>query len=195
VGGRHDHYDFGPDRFTPRIGLVWDLSPVSTLKLLYGESFRVPNLEERRPAEVGIMPNPRLEPETNHTYELVAEHRFGPVWRLEAHAYHIVSSDLITTVPVAPGSSTLAYANAQEIITEGFDLGAATFPPGCVCAAPAPSSDPTTRPPTKPSSTRPANSSSSPPPPPSARAGSAARSSSTMSATAAMCSTAAPATT
>jgi outer membrane receptor protein involved in Fe transport len=131
LGGRYDYYDSDQERFTPRVGLIWDLSAATTLKLLYGESFRVPNVEERYASEAGIVANPELGPETNRTWELVAEHRLNSIWRLEAQAYYIVSRDLITAVPVPSIPDTFTFANEQKIITEGFDLGAsAHFPSG-----------------------------------------------------------------
>jgi iron complex outermembrane receptor protein len=131
LGGRYDYYDFGQERLTPRVGLIWDLSASTTLKLLYGESFRVPNVEERFASEAGIVANPDLRPETNRTWDLLAEHRLNQVWRLEANAYHIVSSDLITTVPFPAIPDTITYANSQRITTEGFSLGAsAHYPSG-----------------------------------------------------------------
>ncbi len=131
LGGRYDHYDFGQERFTPRVGLIWDLSEATTFKLLYGESFRVPNVEERNAAEANFLPNPDLGPETNRTWELIAEHRLNAIWRLEAHAYHIRSNDLISTIPVPGIPDAEIYANSQRIITRGVDLGGtAHFPSG-----------------------------------------------------------------
>lgn len=131
TGGRYDYYGLDQKRFTPRLGLIWDLRSDTTLKFLYGESFRVPNVEERYASEAGIVANPDLGPETNRTWEVVAEHRLSPVWSLEGHAYHIVASDLITTIPFPAIPGSITYANAQEIITEGVELGAsAYFPSG-----------------------------------------------------------------
>jgi iron complex outermembrane receptor protein len=129
VGGRFDSYDKGEERFTPRIGFIWDPRPETTLKLLYGEAFRVPNVAERSPGETGIVQNPDIRPETNRTWEFIAEQRFGPVWRMETHFYHTVSNDLITTVstnnPLDPTERTIG--NEQCYITRGFDVGPAAY--------------------------------------------------------------------
>jgi outer membrane receptor protein involved in Fe transport len=126
LGGRYDHYDFDQQRFTPRLGLIWDAGTSTTLKFLYGESFRVPNVNERFAAELNFTPNPALGPEINRTWEIVAEHRLNPVWSLESHGYYIESSDLITVIDQA---GSFVYANAQDYRTEGFSLGAAAYYP------------------------------------------------------------------
>ena len=133
LGGRYDYYDTGDERLTPRVGLLWDATTSTTFKLLYGESFRVPNIEERYAGEAGIVVNPELGPETNRSWEFVAEHRINSVWRLDGHLYHTVSSDLITTVstnnPADPDEIT--FANVQRYITQGMDIGTtAYFPSG-----------------------------------------------------------------
>src|SRR5690606_6484984 len=60
LGARYDYYDTGAERLTPRVGLLWDATGSTTFKLLYGESFRVPNIEERYAGEAGIVVNPDL---------------------------------------------------------------------------------------------------------------------------------------
>ncbi len=133
VGARYDSYDTGDERLTPRVGLIWDPTPSTTLKLLYGESFRVPNVAERSPG-VGIVQNPEIRPETNRSWGFVAEQRFGDVWRVESHLYHTVSNDLIATIPTNSNPANpeeLTYGNVQRYITRGFDIGpAAYFPSG-----------------------------------------------------------------
>lgn len=130
VGARYDHYSTGEHRPTPRIGLIWNPTTATTLKLLYGESFRVPNIEERDSPEEGVISNPELGPETNQTGEIAAEHRLNSTWRLDGHLYHISSNDLITTVPTFanpadPNEST--YANVQNFTTTGLDLGTTAY--------------------------------------------------------------------
>ena len=129
VGGRFDSYDTGDERFTPRVGFIWDPRPATTIKLLYGEAFRVPNVAERSPGEAGIVQNPNIKPETNRTWELIAEQRLGPVWRMESHVYYTISNDLITTVstnnPLDPSERTIG--NVQSYVTRGLDVGPAAY--------------------------------------------------------------------
>lgn len=134
AGLRYDHYDTGDERVTPRVGLIWDPVPTTTLKLLYGEAFRVPNVAERSVGEPGFVQNPDIEPETNRSWELIAERRLGAVWRIESHAYYTVSNDLIAPVPTNanPGNpDEMTYGNVQRYVTQGVDLGvSAHFPSG-----------------------------------------------------------------
>lgn len=132
LGARYDNYDTGDERVTPRAGLIWEPDSVTTLKLLYGEAFRVPNLAERSPSE-NIIANPAIRAETNRSWELVAERRLGSVWRIESHLYHVASDDLIATVstnnPAEPDEQI--YGNVQRYVTRGADIGpAAYFPSG-----------------------------------------------------------------
>jgi len=72
LGGRYDDYEDLDGRFSPRLGLVEQLSQVYSLKLLYGEAFRAPTL-----AETGLINNPLLygNPDLNHevvkTWDLI----------------------------------------------------------------------------------------------------------------------------
>ncbi len=132
LGARYDYYDTGDERVTPRAGLIWEPDSATTLKLLYGEAFRVPNIAERSPSE-NIIANPAISPETNQSWEFIAERRFGTVWRLESHFYHVTSDDLITTIstnnPAQPDEQI--YSNVQRYVTRGVDFGpSAYFPSG-----------------------------------------------------------------
>ena len=120
LGGRYDDYSTGEHRLSPRTGLIWDATHSTTLKLLYGEAFRVPSLEERFPTDATINTNPALQPEINRSWELVGEHRFSPAWSVDAHLYHTASERLITL------NETLhTYENSQRYATCGTELGVA----------------------------------------------------------------------
>lgn len=125
LGGRVDvPGDYDP-RFTPRVGIIWEATKNSTLKLLYGESFRSPNIEERYAGEDGLVANPDLGPETNKSWELIAERRFGAVLRTEVRLYRVESDRLITdrltgTNPLLPDEITLV--NHDTYLTRGGDF-------------------------------------------------------------------------
>lgn len=120
LGARYDYYSTGDERLTPRVGLIWDATSATTLKLLYGEAFRVPNVAERFPGIATA--NPNIGPETNRSWEFIAEHRLDEVWRAEARFYHVVSSDLIVFEQV-----TDIFDNVDRFTTNGFDVGASAF--------------------------------------------------------------------
>lgn len=139
LGGRLDVPEDYDPRFTPRTGLIWEYNPSSTLKLLYGESFRSPNIEERYAGEDGLVANPDLGPETNKAWELIAERRFGNALRLETRLYRVESDRLITarltgTNPLLPDEITLV--NGDTYLTQGGDLtSSATFQNGVELSA------------------------------------------------------------
>jgi iron complex outermembrane receptor protein len=112
LGARYDNYSTGESAVTPRTGLIWDATRSTTFKLLYGEAFRVPNLEERNPTEPNKVANPNLGPEKNQSWELSCDQRFSSVWAADARLYYTESTDLI-----------LDYANTSNFTTQGGELG------------------------------------------------------------------------
>ena len=66
LGLRYDNYKDIADHFSPRLGLVQQLTDTQTLKLLYGEAFRAPTF-----SETGIMNNTRVVGNPNLTHEVV----------------------------------------------------------------------------------------------------------------------------
>ena len=112
LGARYDNYSTGESAVTPRLGLILDATRSTTVKLLYGEAFRVPNLEERNPTEPNRVANPNLGPEKNQSWELSCDQRFSSVWAADARLYYTQSTDLI-----------LDYANTSNFTTQGAELG------------------------------------------------------------------------
>lgn len=69
-GFRYDDYsDFGA-QFSPRLGLIYQPTQDSALKLLYGNAFRAPGAGEIK-GFATVITDSDLEPETIDTYELV----------------------------------------------------------------------------------------------------------------------------
>ncbi len=121
TGARFDSYSTGESRLSPRAGLIWAATRSTTLKLLYGESFRVPNLEERFPTDASTVVNPNLGPETNRSWELSCDQQLSKTWTADVHLYHSVSDQLITYVETVPGTSS--SSNAGNYVTQGVELG------------------------------------------------------------------------
>ncbi len=119
TGARFDTYSTGEERLTPRLGLIWNASPSTDFKLLYGQAFRVPNVAERAAAEGNPLPNPALKPETNDSWEFVMSHKFNPIWQVDTHLYYTESKDLITDNAV----------NTDTITTQGIETGLSAYFP------------------------------------------------------------------
>ncbi|KJV05865.1 TonB-dependent receptor plug domain-containing protein [Methylocucumis oryzae] len=75
AGGRWDHYDSFGDTVNPRLGLIYQPTSSTTLKLLYGRAFRSPNAFESSytccQSSVPWIGNANLQPEKIETFEVV----------------------------------------------------------------------------------------------------------------------------
>src|SRR5207237_4661867 len=75
AGFRYDQYgDFDP-AFNPRVALIYNPFPQSTIKAIYGSAFRAPNIYELRRNANPTDKTP--EPETVRTYEHLYEQGIG----------------------------------------------------------------------------------------------------------------------
>jgi outer membrane receptor for ferrienterochelin and colicins len=127
TGARFDDYSTGERRTTPRLGLMWEPATDFTAKLIYGESFRVPNVEERYAQELGLVRNPKIGAETNESLEAVLSYRPSEFWTLEGNFYSTRSHSLIQNVPLPEDPNLYTYANVQRIDTDGAELSATAF--------------------------------------------------------------------
>lgn len=105
VGGRYDDYDDVGDSFSPRVSLVYPVSPRHTVKALYGEAFRAPNANELYLVGVTLVGNPDLKPETIKTSELIWISLWGH-HRLTVNGHYNVIEDSIY--------STTTFLNRTE---------------------------------------------------------------------------------
>jgi iron complex outermembrane receptor protein len=122
AGLRLDRYDTFGSTVNPRLGLIYSPSSRTTVKLLYGHAFRAPSFYELFWWQKGASKaNPRLNPETIRTPELVLEQRIGRHFRFSAAGFHYGISDLIIQ-QTDPVDDLLVYQNIDRIRTKGFEL-------------------------------------------------------------------------
>lgn len=99
AGGRWDHYDSFGDAFNPRLGLIYQPTSSTTLKLLYGRAFRAPNAFESSytccQSSVPWIGNANLQPEKIETFEVVWEQRLGDYFNVRFSPYYNRLTDLI----------------------------------------------------------------------------------------------------
>ncbi len=123
IGGvRHDEYDaFG--NTSPRLGLIYDFSKETTVKVLYGQAFRAPNAYELYYQDGGSTQKAALElkPETIATYELVLEQRFTPEIRGTASGFFYAIDNLIDQ-SLDPADDLLVFANRDKVQAKGGEL-------------------------------------------------------------------------
>lgn len=120
AGLRHDHYGetFGGTT-NPRFAAIYNPSPKSAIKALYGEAFRAPNPYERYyyPDQAD---RPALRPESIETYELAYEHYFNSTYRLSLSGYSYHIDGLITQTATQDGAPY--YDNIDHARARGVEI-------------------------------------------------------------------------
>jgi outer membrane receptor for ferrienterochelin and colicins len=122
AGLRYDHYsDFGGTT-NPRLGLIYHLSPPTTLKLLYGAAFRAPEPFEFAP-DFGPFydSNLQLKPETIRSAEGVVEQGLGPHFTLSGSVFRNWISDLIS-LEMNPADNLFEYQNSGKANATGVEI-------------------------------------------------------------------------
>ena len=115
VGLRHDRYAEGGSASTPRAALAYHPSRSGTLKLLYGQAFRAPSVEER-------YSNADLDPERIHTVEAVWEQELWSRLSGTLSLYQFWADDLIGPVYDA-ARRRLQQRNIGRVTARGAELG------------------------------------------------------------------------
>lgn len=120
AGLRLDHHHFISNlQLNPRIGLIWDITPALTAKLLYGSAFRAPNAFERDYSFPGTnAANPNNREEHIKSYEAVAEWYPGGGIKLLGTLFY---NDLTKVLIQDP--NTFKFINTGKFGTLGFELG------------------------------------------------------------------------
>jgi outer membrane cobalamin receptor len=121
LGLRNDHYSTFGNTTNPRAALIYQPLEQTTLKLLYGQSFRAPNAYELYYAGAGQEPNPSLKPETAKTMELVLEQGIYDGFRLVASGYYYPIRGLISAIN-DPVSGEIVYENSERVDMKGLEF-------------------------------------------------------------------------
>lgn len=126
LGIRHDEYSTFGGTTNPRAALICKIGGQTTIKYLYGQSFRSPNdfeLYFQVPSPGGQTPiaNPHLKPETAKTMELVLEQGFRRDFHLVISGYYYPIRGLISAVN-DPVSGSFVYENSQRVDLKGVEM-------------------------------------------------------------------------
>lgn len=120
AGLRYDHYGeaFGGTT-NPRLAAIYNPSPNSAIKALYGQAFRAPNPYERyyNPEQAG---RPPLRAETIKTYELVYERYLSSTYRMSLSGYSYDIDDLITQTATAGAEAY--FDNIDDVRARGVEI-------------------------------------------------------------------------
>ena len=117
AGLRWDDYDSFGDTVNPRTALTFKPSESTTVKLLYGEAFRAPNIYQLDYSSFRQRTNPALGPETIRTYEVVLEQYFATHWRGSMSVFRNEIGSLIQSTPDQFGF--VSFTNAFDAVVTG----------------------------------------------------------------------------
>lgn len=124
IGLRLDRNDATGTKLSPRLGLIWQARPDTTVKALYGRAHRAPNVWERDYSEPGFQSaNPGLAGETIDTLELVADHEVSRDFRLRASLYRW-KLDRLIGLAEDPVEELPQYQNVGSVTARGMELSA-----------------------------------------------------------------------
>jgi outer membrane receptor for ferrienterochelin and colicins len=114
-GVRYDHYARFGGSANPRLALIYSPWARTSIKLLYGQAFRVPS-----PYELFLASNAALTPESIKTPEVALEHYFSQHLQLSASAYYNLIDKLI--IQQTDPSGNIQFTNQGSVHTKGLDF-------------------------------------------------------------------------
>ena len=122
AGGRWDSYSRTKGSLTPRAALIYNPTSKTTLKLLYGDAFRAPNVYETfYEDEDEAKSNPELDPEKIRTLEMILEHRINENLFGVLSLYRYKMEDIIEQVQ-DPVDSLWQFQNVGSAKARGAEV-------------------------------------------------------------------------
>jgi len=121
LGLSYDHYSTFGSTTNPRAGLIYQPREGTSLKLLYGQSFRAPTAYELYYSDPTEAANPNLGPETAKTTELVFEESLPRSFRLVASGYYYPIRGVISA-GTDPASGLVEYQNGERVDLRGSEI-------------------------------------------------------------------------
>jgi iron complex outermembrane receptor protein len=122
VGGvRHDEYGTFGGTTNPRLALIYQHSDATTVKLLYGQAFRAPNVYELyyNDGDYTMKAADSLNPETIQTYEAVLEQKLNKNLGATVSAFHYEMKDVLDQY-LDPADNLLVFRNLKEVKANGI---------------------------------------------------------------------------
>jgi iron complex outermembrane receptor protein len=124
LGLRVDRNNVTATKASPRAALIWQATPATSVKALYGRAHRAPNAFERDYDNGhSQIANPSLASETIATLELVADHRIDHDLTLRASVYQWDMLDIIT-LRIDPVRGVPQYQSGERVRAHGLELSA-----------------------------------------------------------------------
>jgi len=125
MGIRYDHFWTFGYTANPRLALLYNPAESSTVKLVYGTSYRAPNAYESyyNDSNVTRKANPALEPEEIVTYELILEQYFNKNISMSISAFSCRIKELIEET-TDPADGLLVFENRGRVESKGGEIEA-----------------------------------------------------------------------
>ncbi|GAB4259119.1 MAG: hypothetical protein Kow0065_09010 [Methylomicrobium sp.] len=122
AGVRYDRYEGIADALNPRAALIYQPFTDTTLKLLYGQSFRVPSAFEQNYRFGTIwVSSDAVQPETMRSYEFNWIQRINKNFEVTFAPYFNEEFDIIRLTGGGTESDPFIYKNVNNIETYGFE--------------------------------------------------------------------------
>ncbi len=112
---------FDDSLLVPRLGMVYQYAPNTTIKLTYGESFRAhPAFEVSSLSSTARALIPGKPPEQIKQLEVRLEHNLSPATRLETSLYHIQTAEQLRYVPSIKGKFRIDEGSSLSGLEAGL---------------------------------------------------------------------------
>ena len=125
VGGiRFDHYQYQHNNISFRSALIHHFSDNQTLKLLYGEAFRAPSIQDTQ-AEISsaVVGNPALKPERVKTIDIIWQQTWQNLLVSGNLFYSTIHDEVVVEVsPIMGGFNPLQPVNKGTKTLSGLEL-------------------------------------------------------------------------
>jgi outer membrane receptor for ferrienterochelin and colicins len=122
AGFRYDQYYGIGGSANPRTGLIYSPWEKTTLKFLYGQAFRAPNMFELYYSDrISEQGNPALQPETIKTTELILQQYFTKHAQVVISGFYNSIAGLITE-QTNPTSGMTQFVNLENVHGKGLDF-------------------------------------------------------------------------
>ncbi|MCF7970050.1 MAG: TonB-dependent receptor [Methylococcaceae bacterium] len=123
AGFRYDEYKFSGGAFSPKAALIYTPIEGTTLKFLYGQSFRAPSVFEQNYEFTDTWVSSKdLKSEKMSTYELVLAQKINDNMEVSVSPFFNQATNLTELTGIGTSIDPRVYSNTDNISTYGVEL-------------------------------------------------------------------------